>query len=126
MSSIPLLAAGSSCAARTHPSGTGGRAAISLPSTSWSYALIESPGFWTGWRGCFFQESLQLVQAARDPARDRPRRQIERLADRAVALVVGEEAIEDLAAVLGHRRHGLVNGERLVELRDRLVEVAGL
>src|SRR5438128_8846747 len=116
MSSIPLLAAGSSCAARTHPSGTGGRAAISLPSASWSYALIESPGFWTGGSGCFFQEGLQLAEAARDPARNRPRGQVERFADRAVALVVGEEAIEDLAAVVGHRRHRLVNRKGLVEL----------
>src|SRR5665213_429303 len=103
MSSSPLLAAGSSCAARTHPSGGGGRAAISLPSVSWSYAFIESPGFWTGRRWCFFQESLQFVEAPRDPARDRASGQVERLADRAVALVLGEEAVEDVAAVVGHR-----------------------
>src|SRR6476469_9454503 len=126
MSSIPLLAAGSSCAARTHPAGTGRRTAISLPSVSWSYVLIESPGFWTGRRGCFFQEALQFLEAARDSARNRARGQVERLADRAVALVVGEEAVEDLATVVGHRRHRLVNRERLVELRERLVEVAGL
>ena len=41
----------------------------------------------------------QFHEAAGDPARDRAGRQVERLADALVALVTGEEAVEDLAAV---------------------------
>ena len=43
-------------------------------------------------------------QAARDPARDRPAGQPELVADRAIALVAAEEAVEDLLAVGGERR----------------------
>ena len=57
----------------------------------------------TGPERCFFhhrsKRSLKCSEAPRDPARDRARRQIERLADRAIALVPGEEAVEDLAAL---------------------------
>src|SRR5260221_7975352 len=126
MPSSPPLAAGSSCAAPTPPPGAGGRPAISLPRVSWSYALIESPVLWTGGRGRFFQQGLQLVETARDSARDRARGELERFADRAVALVLREEAVEDLAAVVRHRGHGVVDCHRLVELRQRLVEVARL
>ena len=43
-------------------------------------------------------------EAAGDPARDRAGRDVERLADRAVALVAGEEAVEDLAALRSESR----------------------
>src|SRR5439155_24952338 len=45
------------------------------------------------------ERRAELRQTAGDPARDRPRRQVERVADRLVALVSREEAIEDVAAV---------------------------
>src|SRR4051812_19812440 len=121
-----MRAAGSSFAASTQPAGAGGRAAISLPRSSCSYAVIESPDFWTDRRVGFFQKGFQLVQTARDPARDRPRGKVERLADRAVALVASEEAVEDVAAVAGHGGHRIVDGERFVEPRERLVDVARL
>src|SRR5262249_47290872 len=63
----------------------------------------------------------ELDEAARDPARDRAGRQLERIADRAVALVACEEAVEDLPAVLGQLPHRLVDRERLVERADALL-----
>src|SRR6185312_17017669 len=46
----------------------------------------------------------------------------ERLADRAVALVAREEAVEHLLARLGQRRERVTHGERLVERREHVVE----
>src|SRR5438552_12925640 len=60
----------------------------------------------------------QLDEAARDSACDRARRQLERLADRPVALVPSEETVEDLAAASGQAGHCLVDVERLVDARD--------
>jgi hypothetical protein len=68
----------------------------------------------------------QLGQAARDPARDRARRQVELLADRAVALVPGEEAVEDLPAVLGQLGQELAHHPGLLEPLDRLVRLAAV
>jgi hypothetical protein len=102
ISSKLLRAYGSSCAARTHASGAGGRAAISSARRSSSKA--------TG-----------------NPARDRAGRQIERLPDRAVALVAGEEAVENVLAVLGQLDHRFVDVESLVDLGERvLVGARGL
>src|SRR5207248_11024023 len=93
--SIARRAAGSSCAARTHPAGTGRRAAISLPRCSSSNAVIESPDFRTPGAAFFFHERLQLVEAARDPARHGAGGKTERVGDHAVApgLAVGTVAI---------------------------------
>ena len=66
-----------------------------LPLARW--LLIESPVYRTVVRAGIFQLGLQLVQAARDAARDRAGRQVEGIADRPVALVAREESIEDVA-----------------------------
>ena len=50
-----------------------------------------------------------------------PGRELERLADGAIALVAGEEAVEDLPAVLRRGGQGLVDGERVLEHRQRLL-----
>src|SRR5256885_6180193 len=63
----------------------------------------------------------QLDEAAGYSAGDRAGRQFERLADRAIGLVAGEEAVEDLPAILGQARHGVVDVERLVDPSDRLL-----
>ena len=60
----------------------------------------------------------QLVQAAGDPAGNRPGWEAERVPDRAVALVPGEEPVEDLAAVLGQRGERTVDVEGLLQLRE--------
>src|SRR5205809_1559742 len=79
----------------------------------------------------------ELAEAARDAARDRPGGQVERLADRPVALVPCEEAVEDLAALRRERVERLVDRERVVEgleyvlgaelelLHGRLARLAG-
>ena len=51
---------------------------------------------------------------------------IQGLADLAVALVAGEAAVEDLAAVSRELRHRLVDGERLVEPAQRVLRVRDL
>src|SRR5207249_4519861 len=53
---------------------------------------------------------------------DRAGREVKRLADRAIALVAREEAVEDLPAVLRERRQRLVDRERLVERVQRLIQ----
>src|SRR2546426_4770007 len=91
-------ARGSSRAARVQAAGAGGSIPIRRESRSMSYPLITSPALRTRDRARFFHERVaKLVEAAGDAARDRPGRQLERLADRAVALVAGEEAVQDLA-----------------------------
>src|SRR5204862_5501869 len=69
--------------------------------------------------------SLQLVakldQTAGNATRDRARREFELLADRPVRLVAGEEAVENLAAVVGQPTHRLVHVERLIDPRDRVL-----
>src|SRR6478672_7141175 len=68
----------------------------------------------------------QLDEAAGNAARDRARGQFEGLADRAIGLVASEEAVEDLPAVLGQPRHGVMDVERLVDPCDRvLVRING-
>ena len=64
-------------------------------------------------------------EAPGDPAGDRPRGKVECLADRLVALVAREEAVEDLPAVLGRGGESLVNCQGLVEQREGLVGIAG-
>src|SRR5437763_776198 len=64
----------------------------------------------------------QLPEAPGDAARDRAGRELEGVADRAVALVAGEEAVEDLPARLRQPRDRLVHSERLVQIgQDRLL-----
>src|SRR5581483_7911187 len=63
----------------------------------------------------------QLAEAARDPAGDRAGRDPERLADRPVALVPAEEAVEHLPALRRERGKRLAHLECLVEHLDRLV-----
>jgi hypothetical protein len=69
-----------------------------------------------------FHRHLQLGEAARDAARDRPRGQLECLADRPVALVPGEEPVEHLTAHLADSLERLANSEGLVERLELLVE----
>src|SRR6476660_4482266 len=63
----------------------------------------------------------QLDETAGNAAGDRAGGQFERFADRAIGLVAGEEAVEDLPAVLGQARHRVVNVERLVDPADRVL-----
>src|SRR5437867_4915559 len=63
----------------------------------------------------------QLPQTARNPAGDRAGRQIERGADRPVALVLGEEAVEDLLAGFGQLGKRLPDGKGLLEVGHRAV-----
>src|ERR671918_1300782 len=72
-----------------------------------------------------FEEFAQAGQAAGDAAGDRPRRDPECRTDGVVALVAGEEAVEDLAAVLREAGHRLVDGEGLVQRLHGLVGAAG-
>src|SRR5919106_2612301 len=65
----------------------------------------------------------EFSQAPGDAARDRAGGDVERPTDRLVALVLREEAVEDLPAVLRKRCERLVNGERLVEQLHGLVDV---
>ena len=67
----------------------------------------------------------QPAEAAGDPARDRPLRQVELRRDRPVALVASEEAVEHLLAVLGQLGERLADGERLVEVRSAPARVRG-
>jgi hypothetical protein len=60
----------------------------------------------------------KLVQTAGDPAGDGAGREAEGVADRAVALVPGEEPVEDLAAVLRQRGERPVDVEGLLQLRE--------
>ena len=96
--SRPGLASGSSCAASTQPLGRA-QQGQQLGQTLFRMGIHH-----TSRRGSalFFREPLaEPRQAPRDPARDRPGGQVEGVGDRPVALVPGEEAVEDLAAVLG-------------------------
>src|SRR5579859_7828801 len=57
-------------------------------------------------RSCAVAElGAQLCQAAADPARDRPHRELQRGSDLLIALAAREEAVEDLLTVLGQRLH---------------------
>src|SRR3954470_609395 len=67
-------------------------------------------------RRCSCEALLQLPEAARDPAGDRAGRDPELLADRPVALVAAEEAVEHLLALVRELGKRLADGERLVEL----------
>src|SRR5690349_24324890 len=57
----------------------------------------------------------KLVEAAREAAGDRPGREAQRVPDSAVALVAGEEAVEDLLAVLRQLGHRVVHVEGVLE-----------
>src|SRR5207245_10292874 len=61
-----------------------------------------------------------LDEAARDAARDRAGRQVENLADRPVALVAGEEAVEEIRARIAEGRQRLPDVQREIELREGL------
>src|SRR6266850_1728709 len=63
----------------------------------------------------------QLDEAPGNAARDRAGGQFERLAARPIGLVAGEEAVEDLPAVLGQTRHRVVDVERLVDPSERVL-----
>src|SRR5262249_53554860 len=86
------------------------------------WSALESPVYRTRIDDGIFHCRPQLFQTPRDAAGDRPGRQLQRLADRAVALVAGEEAVEDLLAAFRQRRHRLPHRERLVELGDPIVD----
>src|SRR4029077_15988994 len=62
------------------------------------------------------------AEAARDSARDRSRRDTELLADRPVALVTAEEAVEHLLALLRQLLERLADREGVVELLDGSVD----
>ena len=84
-----------------------------------------SSTFLTEFGARIFQRRPQLAETARDPACDRPGRDVELLGDLPVALVAGEEPVEDLAAVGRERREPVANRQGAVELRDQLVDGAG-
>src|ERR687885_1560010 len=67
------------------------------------------------------EHATQPIEAARDPARDRAARDRELLADRPIALVTSEEAVEHLSAVGGELRQRLSYVESLVQLRHLVV-----
>src|SRR5439155_3370188 len=69
---------------------------------------------------------LEFPETARDPAGDRAGGQLEGLADRPVALVPAEEAVEDLTARVAHCIEPGPHGERLVEGGERFVDAARL
>src|SRR5215510_2367331 len=83
-----------------------------------SYAHLPTRPSWD--RFSSLERVSKLDQTAGDPARDRSGGQLERFSDRAIGLVAGEEAVEDLAAVLGQCRHRVVDVERLVDPRQRV------
>src|SRR5690606_13915044 len=68
-----------------------------------------------------FQFLAQGGQGPGDTAGDRAGRQPERLGDRLVALVAGEEAVQDLLLVLGEAGQRLTHDQRLVDGGERLV-----
>src|SRR5262245_26457215 len=99
MRSSSARANGSSCAAMTQASGAGGSAEMSSAtrtSSYWSLSLMSSGRI--GHRISSLQLLAELLQAAGDAARDRARGEVERVPDLPVALVLREEAVEDLAA----------------------------
>src|SRR4029079_5793071 len=114
-------ARGSSCAACTQAAGAGGSIPMRRESCSMSYAFITSPALRTARGRGFFPVVAQFRQAAGDSARDRAGGRVARVAYRAVALVTGEEPVEDLLAVLRQRRERLVDVERLLELPEDVV-----
>src|SRR5262245_66065298 len=90
-----------------------------------SYAHLPTRPSWD--RFSSLERVSKLDQTAGDPARDRSGGQLERFSDRAIGLVAGEEAVEDLAAVLGQCRHRVLDVERLVDPRQRVfVGIGGL
>src|SRR5438552_5460903 len=64
----------------------------------------------------------ELGQTAGKPARDRPGRQFELLADRLVALITTEEAVEQIGTGIAELVQGLADGHRVVELGKGVVE----
>src|SRR5437870_2268112 len=84
-----------------------------------SYAHLPTRLSWDRFSSLEFL--AQLDKAARNTAGDRARGQLERLADRSIGLVAGEEAVEDLAAVLGQPGHRFVDVECLVDPRERIL-----
>src|SRR4051794_22508786 len=69
------------------------------------------------------QLDFQFSEAAGDPARDRAGREREGVADHLVALVPAEKAVEDLPAGLAERVQAGLDGQRLVERRERRVDL---
>src|SRR5207244_2006951 len=91
-----------------------------------SSPFSESPDFRTDESLEIFHRALQFVETARDAARDRACGQVELLADRAVALVAGEEPVEHVAARLADLLERLPDRERLVERLEHLVDAVRL
>src|SRR4051812_12770654 len=114
---------GSSRAACTQAPGGGRSRASSSPSRSSSNPLLPTRTTRPSCRvGSSFEVVAKLAEAARDPAGDRPGGELELIADRPVALVAREEAVEHLAARLWQPRQRLLHREGLVEVgNDRLV-----
>src|SRR5437868_4233723 len=84
-----------------------------------SYAHLPTRLSWDRFSSLEF--FAQLDEATRNTAGDRSGGQLERLPDRPVSLVACKEAVEDLAAVLGQARHRVMDVERLVDPRDRIL-----
>src|SRR6185503_12260483 len=72
------------------------------------------------------EDFAKFCETARDAAGDRAGRDLEDLADRLVALVAGEKAVEDLLAGLRELAQRLADAERLVEAVESLVQARGL
>src|ERR1700756_3419853 len=88
-----------------------------------SYAHLPTRLSWD--RFSSLELVAQLGQTARNSARDGAGGQLERLPDRAIRFVAGEETVEDLAAVLWEARHRVVDVERLVDPRKRVLVWVG-
>src|SRR4026208_1744893 len=88
-----------------------------------SYAHLPTRLSWD--RFSSLELVAQLDQTAGNPTRDGAGGQLERLPDRAIRLVASEKAVEDLAAVPGQARHRVVDVERLVDPRKRVLVWVG-
>src|SRR5438105_12393491 len=84
-----------------------------------SYAHLPTRLSWDRFSSLEF--FAQLDEATGNTAGDRAGGQLERFADRPVGLVAREETVEDLPAVLGQARHRVVDVERLVDPRERIL-----
>src|SRR5207244_11078592 len=89
-----------------------------------SYAHLPTRLSWD--RFSSLELFAQLDEATRNTAGDRAGGQLERLPDRPVSLVTCKETVEDLAAVLGQARHRVMDVERLVDPRKRILVRVGL
>ena len=116
ISSNVRRALGSSCAARTQPVGSGPQEAEEHAEPLFVVeAVIYTPDP-SGALVSSLELRSQSSEAARDSARDRAGRDLELVRDRLVALVAGEEAVEDVLAGVREPRERLAHGECLLDL----------